>query len=233
MSIMKTMKRKRAVPDLLHRYTNLAATIHLLHERKLTLLDPASWDDRNDVFFMEEYKRCMGAETVVALCFAHRRTTAGAYHHWRVFANGSNGVCIQFDRIGLMSLFDDAGVMHGPVKYMSLDKLIKKTKENGIEPWDLPFIKGSRYEDEREYRAVCDDTQERIKSYSISMDLNLIRRVTLSPWLPTSVAIVVKDTLRSFDECGNLNVVHSTLRNNSRWKRLGRAIGSRSATAHE
>ena len=227
------MKRKRVKPDLLHRYTNLAATIHLLRERKLTLLDPASWDDKNDVFFIEEYKRCVRAKTVLALCFAHRQTTAEVYHHWRVFANGSNGVCIQFDKIGLMSLFDDASVMHGPVKYMSLDGLFKGANEKRIKQRELPFIKGSRYRDEREYRAVFVDSCERSESYSVSLDLNVIRRITLSPWLPTNLANVVKDTLRSFDEYGNLNVVHSTLRNNSKWKNIGRVLGNENANAHE
>ena len=178
---------------------------------------------------MEEYKRYVRAETVLALCFAHRRTTAEAYHHWRVFANGSNGVCIQFDRLGLMSLFDDAGVMHSPVKYMSLDGLFRGVREQSIKQRELPFIKGSRYKDEREYRVVFIDTHERKESYSVTMDLNLIRRITLSPWLPTSLANVVRDTLRSFAECGNLNVVHSTLRNNEKWKSIGMELGNRSA----
>ena len=227
------MKRKRATLDLLHRYTNLAATIHLLRERKLTLLDPPSWDDKNDVYFMEEYKRCMRAETVLALCFAHRKTTAEAYHHWRVFANGSNGVCIQFDKTGLTSLFDGAGVVHGPVKYMSLDGLFKETREKRIQQNELPFLKGSRYRDEREYRALFIDRHKKSESYSISLDLNLIRRITLSPWLPTSLANAVKDTLRSIDEYGNLNVVQSTLRNNSKWKSIGRELSNGNVNAHE
>ena len=227
------MKRKRVKPDLLHRYTNLAATIYLLRERKLTLLDPASWDDKNDVSFMEGYKRCVGAETVLALCFAHRQTTAEAYHHWRVFANGSNGVCIQFDKSGLTSLFNDANVVHGPVKYMSLDGLSKEVKEKRIKPGELPFIKGSRYKDEREYRVVYIDNQERLESYMVSIDLKLIRRITLSPWLPVSLANVVKNTLCSFDGCGNVDVVHSTLRNNSKWKTIGRKLEKGNANADE
>lgn len=32
--------------DYLRRYTDLTALIYLLQKRKLTLLDPSSWDDR-------------------------------------------------------------------------------------------------------------------------------------------------------------------------------------------
>jgi hypothetical protein len=34
--------------DYLRRYTDLTALIYLLHQRKITLLDPSSWDDKND-----------------------------------------------------------------------------------------------------------------------------------------------------------------------------------------
>jgi hypothetical protein len=58
--------------ERLHRYTNLTATIHMLRSRSITLLNPATWDDRNDAYFMAEYKRKVDAKTVLALCFAER-----------------------------------------------------------------------------------------------------------------------------------------------------------------
>jgi hypothetical protein len=41
--------------DYLRRYTDLTALIYLLHKRKITLLDPASWDDKNDSFYLSKY----------------------------------------------------------------------------------------------------------------------------------------------------------------------------------
>jgi hypothetical protein len=38
--------------DYLRRYTDLTALIYLLRRRKLTLLDPSSWDDRNDSYYL-------------------------------------------------------------------------------------------------------------------------------------------------------------------------------------
>ena len=40
----------------LRRYTNLASALHILQNRCLTLLSPETWDDRNDAYFMSEYK---------------------------------------------------------------------------------------------------------------------------------------------------------------------------------
>ena len=44
------------------RYTNLAAVVHLLHAKAVTLLNPATWDDRNDAYYMAEYKRLKQAK---------------------------------------------------------------------------------------------------------------------------------------------------------------------------
>ena len=52
----------------LRRYTNLAATLHLLQRKCLTLLSPSTWDDRNDAFFMTEFQRQKNARSVLALC---------------------------------------------------------------------------------------------------------------------------------------------------------------------
>jgi hypothetical protein len=67
------------------RYTNLASALHILRNKCLTLLSPATWDDRNDAFFMAEYKRLKEAKTVLAICFAVREET---YHHWQIFSHG-------------------------------------------------------------------------------------------------------------------------------------------------
>jgi hypothetical protein len=40
----------------LRRYTDLTALIYLLRKRRLTLLDPSSWDDSNDSYYLTLYK---------------------------------------------------------------------------------------------------------------------------------------------------------------------------------
>jgi hypothetical protein len=83
-----------------YRYTNLAATLHMLRTRNITLLNPATWDDTNDSYFMSEYKRLKNAKSVLALCFAESEES---YHHWRIFSAGGDGVRIEFDKTALLA----------------------------------------------------------------------------------------------------------------------------------
>ena len=85
---------------ILRRYTSLAALLALLQDKKLTLLSPSLWEDRNDAFYMGEYKSKKELQTLLALCFTESDET---YHHWRVFTHGSDGVCIHFKREALLA----------------------------------------------------------------------------------------------------------------------------------
>jgi hypothetical protein len=141
----------------LRRYTNLAATFHLLSSRKITLLDPSNWEDKNDAYFMAQYKKLKNAGSVLALCFAESSET---YHHWRVFSHGHDGVCIEFKKDVLLDSFSgDARTRADNVRY----KLLKDLRElkNTIEIDDIPFIKRSAYKDEREFRIVFTDLNPR------------------------------------------------------------------------
>lgn len=71
--------------DLLCRYTQLPALFYMLSAKKLTLLDPNPWDDKNDSYFLEQYKSKRDLKTVLPLCFSMAPET---YHHWSVFAEG-------------------------------------------------------------------------------------------------------------------------------------------------
>ena len=51
------------------RYTDLASLILLLTERKVTLLNPERWDDRNDAYFMKLYKDRKHFKSLLALVF--------------------------------------------------------------------------------------------------------------------------------------------------------------------
>lgn len=198
---------------ILHRYTNLAATIHLLKTKSITLLNPATWDDRNDAYFMAEYKRYKKAKTVLALCFTKQSET---YHHWRVFSHGSDGIRIDFDMDKIASMFAaKVGVKQGPVSYRMV-KEIEKLKSINVEK--LPFLKRSPYQDEREYRIIFASKKvtEEFKDYPIQ--IGWLRRVTLSPWMSTSLAASVKETLKAIDGCSKLSIARSTLVNNEIWK---------------
>lgn len=202
------------------RYTNLPSALHILQNKCLTLLNPETWDDRNDAFLMAEYKRIKNLKTVLAVCLAVREET---YHHWQVFSRGADGVCIEFDSEKLRNAFGRAdGISHRLVDYQLLTDV---NKMSDVDVESLPFMKRWPYGDESEYRAVYTNRDQDLSAYAVPIALNAITRITLSPWLPPALAHVVKDTLKSLPGCSGLKVYRSTLIDNEQWKKLtGRVV---------
>ena len=205
-----------AKKDVLRRYTNLAATIHLLRKKKITLLDPATWDDKVDVKVLAECGRLLGRR-VLALCFAQG---AQKYHHWRVFAGGMDGVCIEFNKEWLLGNLDARyeGLWHDDVKYMTYAKV----SGNRPDMFELPFVKRKAYKDEKEYRIVrmFDEDKEPFAVRDYDIDLNCIRCVVLSPWMPKELRLSVRAILKSIEGCGELSVVASFIRDSESWRTL-------------
>src|SRR5271166_5664237 len=134
--------------DYLRRYTDLTALIYLLRKRKLTLLDPSSWDDSNDSHYLTLYKEKRKLKSVLALCFMQ---TDERYHHWSVFAPGPSGVCIKFKRDELVAAVGKHAHVHmKPVTYLKLDEIRKKK----LKVAELPFLKRHAYEHECEFRMI-------------------------------------------------------------------------------
>ncbi|MBR1124617.1 hypothetical protein JQ628_24045 [Bradyrhizobium lablabi] len=198
-----------------YRYTNLAATIHMLRTRNITLLNPGTWDDTNDSYFMSEYKRLKNAKSVLALCFAESEES---YHHWRVFSSGADGVRVEFDKQALLAaLTGDGDVRAGLVNYTKLEDLKQK---QAVACDELPFLKRWPYGDEREFRVVYTSLSEAVAFKNYPIALSSIRRITLSPWLPKALSDSVKAALKSIDGCSRLKVFQSTLISNEAWKKF-------------
>jgi hypothetical protein len=201
--------------EFLRRYTNIPALIHLLTEKKITLLDPVSWDDQNDSHFLSLYREKKSLKTVLALCFTQTNET---YHHWRVFADGSSGVCITFDRQKLLTAMKKhPGVTARAVRYLKLTEIRSRRLEVG----DLPFLKRFPYEDEREFRVVYESKRDKLASLDIAIPVDGIKRITLSPWIPAALTIHLKSAIRKIDGCERLKIARSTLIGNEEWKDLG------------
>jgi hypothetical protein len=205
------MAKGQTVESLL-RYTNIPALIYLLRERKVTLLDPAFWDDKNDSHYLSLYQQKKSLKSVLALCFTQVSET---YHHWRVFADGSSGVCIRFSRPKLMNaLKKQSGLRAKPVRYLTISDI----RQMKLKVEELPFLKRYPYGDEREFRVIYESKTEKRDSLDIAIPLNCIQRVTLSPWIPLALTEHLKSTLRGIDGCEALKVFRSTLISNEQWK---------------
>ena len=212
---IKKPKQKQS-PSFLRRYTNLPAVLHVLATRQITLLDPKTWDDRNDAYYLARYKMQRNLATVLALCFSEADET---YHHWRVFSDGPAGVCIVFDRDNLLkTLAGIEGVSTGKVHYKTVPKSRKVTFRVG----QLPFLKRAGFRPESEFRAIYESQHEQVDHLDIPIDLSCIRYVSLSPWLPFSLRESVANSLRTIDGCNKLRVSRSTLISNDEWKSFAR-----------
>jgi hypothetical protein len=208
-------RRKTMSHRTFRRYTDLPALIGLLRKGTITLLDPATWDDTNDSYFLAVYKERRKCTTVLALCFAECNET---YHHWRTFAGGAAGVCVIFRKAKLLTaIAKQTGVRAEAIRYLTLADI----KNEDLQVSDLPFRKRYPFGDEEEFRVIYESCTDRASSLDIPIPLDCIERVILSPWMHMSLEGDVRSILRSIKGCSKLRVHRSTLVSNDEWKYFG------------
>jgi hypothetical protein len=210
--------------DYLRRYTDIPSLVSILTERKITLLDPSTWDDKNDSRFIELYKDRQGLQSVLGLCFTQADET---YHHWRVFANGSAGVCIKFDRAAFIKAVKQTDhIRMGTVRYLTLTEI----RDEELELSDLPFLKRYPFQDENEFRLIHESRDKELPALDVPIPLSCIDRITLSPWMHKALSTNVKNVLRSIKGCTNLDIARSTLIKNEEWYNRGKTARHGSKT---
>lgn len=202
-----------ADPRLLRRYTNLASALHILRTRSITLLPPDSWDDRNDRALMAAYKAKKQYKTVLALCFSQAAET---YHHWKVFASGSDGVFVEFDKPRLLQALKDGNIKAKSIDYVPIGDL----KDRPPTLNELPFSKRLAYLDENEFRVVYTSKEESVDSKNFTIPVGAFERVMVNPWLPESLTDAVRQTINEIPGFKRLKVVQSRVTDSPAWKKL-------------
>jgi len=198
---------------ILNRYTSLPIALDILVQRRVTLLSPETWEDRNDAFYLERYREVKKLKTLAAICFSARGET---FHHWKVFSSGSSGVCIEFDKNLLLQAFpSSSGFRYGQIEYRLVRTVNKNRPE--IEKW--PFLKRKAFKDEGEFRIIYENQTSHERTKHVDIDLGTIKKVTLSPWLPDAVAESVQTLIKTIKGCEDLSVNRSSLIDNSGWKK--------------
>lgn len=209
----------RTLDKFVRRYTTLSSALDTLVHQRLVLLSPSKWDDTNDVEFMELYRAHADAKSVLALCCAMASET---YHHWRVFTQGMEGVCIEFEKAALeTAVRGHAGVVAGPVDYLQIKQLEELAPEEADR---LPFVKREGYSDEREWRIVATCFEEPAFSLPIAIELGSITRLVLNPWMPPVLADNLRVIIRGLPGCAKLKIEASALTNSARWKAAGKKL---------
>lgn len=194
----------------LNRFTTLPVLLDMLKRKELVLLDPSSWDDKNDSEIILEYKRRKNVENFFALCFSRGDETI---HHWMTYAPGTSGCCIEFDASRLVALFESTpGVRCGPVDYVK----IKDLKGASIEVDNIPFTKRWPYRCDDEYRAIWSGETDQ-ESFGIRFDLSLIRKITISQRMPHPVYETLREYLKEAFKEPEKRISRSTLFENRVW----------------
>lgn len=203
----------------IRRYISVSAVIDTLRRREITLLDPRSWDDRNDRYFLDLYKEKKCLSGLYALCAAQCSET---YHHWRVFTSGKEGACLELKREPLeAALCSNHSIRFGTVKYLLLGEV------DAIGPGDLeqlPFFKRAGFAAEEEYRIIAHSDDMQAAALGIEINLDWISKIYLNPWMPEPLAESVKASLRAIDSCKKMHIRRSHLIDNQRWKSAGERV---------
>ena len=206
--------------EYVKRYTTLASALDILRHQRLTLLNTRSWDDTNDAYFVDLYKEHAKVEAVLALCCT---MAPERYHHWKIFSNGIEGICLELKRRPLELSLPAQDASSGPVDYETLATVEKLTEADALQ---LPFLKRQGFRDEREWRIIAHRKDPHLTACHIPIDHSWIHRVVLNPWMPESLSATIRAVIKSQPGCEKVSVVSSHLTNSMRWKAAGdRMIG--------
>ncbi len=200
----------------LRRYTSLPILLDILNKQHLTLLDPRNWDDKNDSYFLELYKKHSKFKSVLALCFAE---APECYHHWKIYSGNTSGVCIEFNTDILYTYVNRVtGIRSGTVLYKTIDDFNNDT----LNPSTLPFIKRHAFQDEKEFRFIYESESEEIPSKSVKIGISCISRIIFNPWIPKSVFESIRNIIIRVSDCNEDQIVQTTVIENERWKRIAK-----------
>jgi hypothetical protein len=193
------------------RYTELPYVLQILQTRRITLLNPSSWDDRNDSHFVKTWREKKGFGSALALCLTEAAQT---YHHWKIFTNGASGACLFFNKVKLMKwLEEDDSIIGRSVEYRTLGQIQK----NAPKLDDLPFIKRKAYQHELEFRLLYSSQKKSIEPKSFPFPIDIIEGIFLNPWLPAKTGDAVAHTIKRIEGFENLIVDRATIIQNDDW----------------
>lgn len=200
------------------KYTNIATLLDTLLNKRIFLLDPNLWEDKNDSYYISIYKQRENLKTVLAICFAEENET---FHHWKVFSGNISGVCIEYKKDMLLKNFqDNENIIMEPVLYRKIEELKKEKQSNSIENCKLPFYKRHPYRDENEYRIIYKNAREELHSKSFPINILCIKQILLSHLMPDVLYESTKQVIQRIDGCENMKVIKTSLIENEKWKSI-------------
>lgn len=201
-------------PRKLARYTSLSSVIDLIINRSIVFTDPNKWDDRNDAENITQYEMTLESQKILSVCFTTANQT---YHHWKVFAPGTEGMRIEFHPKKLIgAATDDQRIKFGDVRYVPIRKI--ESHLASIFPREIPFIKRDVYKDELEYRFIFHSNRTNINHHRMNIELSWIKSITINPWIDRQRSDSIKKLLLQIAEGENIIIHRSTICENISWQ---------------
>lgn len=196
----------------LNRFTSLPILLDLLQRKKLTLLNPKTWEDQNDAQVLLEYIKKKKLKEIFAICLSFGDETI---HHWKSYSGGSSGCLIEFNAKKLLSFVDKVPhTIHRKVEYRRLRDSPRWKPNTTID--DIPFIKRWAYRYEEEYRIIAlPPTQSDF--FEIDISLEVIEKITISQQMPKQIYQTIKGYLSGLRGDPESKINRSSLFENRRW----------------
>lgn len=205
-----------SLTDYIHRYTNLEYGKDILRNRRITLVNPYSWKDKNEFHTLEIYKQGLGKKSIYAFCATISPET---FHHWNDFTRRSTGVRIEFNRKRLQACLDEIDDCDfGEVEYKNVADL--RDMELSDFP-RLPFFKRNGYGPEKEYRIVVTSGAKQKEFFRINISSDCISRIVIGPKVTDKKAEEIRDEIHAIKGFENLKVYKSGLVESKKWLSAG------------
>ncbi len=212
----------------LERYKAALAARYPHHRRLMVFLTPNGDEPDCEGFVAFSYQNLA---RVLEQLAAETSTPSEAsliltYHHWRIFTQGAEGVCVIFDRAKLEAALTAAGDLRfGAVEYKWIYEL-KQADPAKLK--DFAFIKRRGFKAEAEWRMIHNwraaAGEAAPKTHTVSIPADCIARIVINPWMPTPLFESVRSVLKQIQTRRvAAPVLPSRLTNSSQWQ--GAAAG--------
>jgi hypothetical protein len=185
----------------------------MLVNQRLTLVDPKWWEDPNDAHMIDQYKERRALKFVGAACLTR---SLESFHHWKMFSNGMDGVCLEFDEDELKRyIMPHANLRMKDVRYIKVADILDDQRYPLLE---MPFFKRLGFAAEQETRIIYESLDAH-EYFHIPIDSSCIKRVVISPFMPQNLFQSAKHAICLIESCSRLKVERSRLFDSTTWQK--------------
>ena len=212
----------------IYRFMHFEYLLDLIKNRRLPLINPSEWEDKNDIFASK--LSCKDDEIIGICCFT--LSNSNSIYRWSKMAPNNLCVRVEFDVDKIKAKLTPDMKMK-EVQYKSAEELknfsIKEIK-------DYAFVKSKPFKQEKEirivvYQTITDENKNvKIVDYLRELPSDVIKSIRLSPFLNQEMHGLVKEILQMYlaaNNWQNIKISQSGILNKEKWQNeLCKRVGS-------